>query len=113
MNINEASWEQLKKDVGDEIFPTIVGSLVKEIMDRKQLLSAAIAAQDVAQIGHEAHSLKSTARTIGLDTVADSAQSAESAAREGSSEAAMSNAKELHDYLDTAADLLQQRLDMQ
>ncbi len=95
MEINTQALQQLRSDVGDEVLPMILDRFCEELGQRADSLREALAASDLKGIGLHAHSVKSTARTCGLDEVADCAALTESAARESRTEDALRNAGHL------------------
>lgn len=110
MEINEATLSQLKNDVGEDVYPHIIESFHKELLTRLDLLKNAISNANIKGIEAEAHTLKSTARTVGLDQVADCACETESAARELNTEVASEKATLLCEYTETAIELLSARV---
>lgn len=78
--INDQALRQLEADVGAEMMPMILQQFHQELAQRATNLAAALEAADLAGLRAEAHSVKSTARTVGLDVVADAAAATESAA---------------------------------
>lgn len=106
MQINDASWEQLKKDVGLEVFPLIIDSFVQEIETHTINLTQAISGQDIQQIGSLAHSLKSSARTLGLDAIADCAQTTETLAQSSDDKSVITEAKGLLALIDGAVEAI-------
>ncbi len=111
MEINESTWEQLRQDVGDEVFPMIISSFYQELISRSEKLEIAINSGLIASIGEESHSLKSTARTVGLDLVADCACETETSARAGESEQAIKSAQELRKHCGVAITVLSERIE--
>jgi len=87
MKINLQSLEQLRQDVGDEVYPLIVAQFCEELEQCRTKLAAAVVAADKAAIAELAHSLKSTARTVGLESLSDLAEQAENDARAGAEDA--------------------------
>lgn len=95
MQLNQQALQQLRNDVGDDVLPMIIEQFRKELQQRADALRDAIAAGDIEAIGLHAHSVKSTARTCGLDELSDCAAEAETAARASRSEEASAHANQL------------------
>ncbi len=94
MKINMQSLDQLREDVGDEVYPLIMAQFCDELEQCRSKLATAVAAADSPAIAELAHSLKSTARTVGLEALADMAEKAENDARAGA-EGAIEHAQQL------------------
>ncbi len=95
MEINTQALQQLRSDVGDEVLPLILDRFCEELGQRAEALREALATSDLKGIGLHAHSVKSTARTCGLDEVADCAAETESAVRESRNDDAIQGAGQL------------------
>lgn len=111
MEFNEATLSQLKRDVGDEVYPHIIKSFHQELTDRLELLRPAISDENIKGIEAQAHSLKSTARTVGLDLLADCASETESAARDLDHSKTKALSLQLCDYTLEAISALSERID--
>ncbi len=91
MKLNLDALRQLESDVGAEMMPLILEQFSKELSGRSGSLLAASQNRDLAAIQAEAHSVKSTARTVGLDELADAASAAEAAAMRADIESAVAS----------------------
>lgn len=94
MNLNQSALEQLRKDVGEEVFPLILGQFREELTRQHSALAQAVEQHNHTALAECAHSLKSTARTIGLDALADAAARTEQLCRAGEA-AGVSEAQQL------------------
>ncbi|MGB1558186.1 MAG: Hpt domain-containing protein [Oceanococcaceae bacterium] len=83
MTLNQMALEQLRKDVGEEVFPLILGQFREELTRQHSAVAQAVEQHDHTALAESAHSLKSTARTIGLDELADAAARTEQLCRAG------------------------------
>lgn len=108
MNVNFDTFNQLKKDIGVEAIPLILGQFQVELRERSDLLRDAIVMGSQEALKLQGHSIKSTARTVGLDQVADCAADLESAAVAGNIEESRKVADRLLPLLDLAIDCLHQ-----
>lgn len=106
MKINPIALGQLEADVSAEMVPIILRQFGRELKDRGEALKVAAAAADLDQIALHAHSLKSTARTVGLDEIADCASQCEKAALAGISADALDYASALISMIPEGMDCL-------
>ena len=106
MTLNQSALNQLRKDVGEEVFPLILGQFREELTRQHGALAHAVGQQDHPAVAESAHSLKSTARTIGLDALADAAARTEELCRAGEA-AGVSEAQQLIAACEQAQALLQ------
>lgn len=95
MNIDIKVIESLKDDVGAEVLPMVMASFVTELQQRAKALQAAIDQADLGGIQAQAHSVKSTARTVGLMQLGDLASEVDQQARDGELRIALQNAATL------------------
>lgn len=110
MEFNQETLDQLARDIGPEVMPMIYASCHEEIMRTASRIRRAIEQDDVALIEAEAHRLKSSARTIGLDKLADLACAAETSARDKAADLMPGKAEPLHMACQEAIDLIAARL---
>lgn len=110
ISINETTWEQLARDVGEECMPLIINQFLEELSERPNSLNQALVAKDLQNIAEQAHVIKSTARTVGLDAIADLANETESAAKVGNVGSALDCAKLLSQYCVAGCSLLEAKL---
>ncbi len=95
MQLNRAAYDALREDVGDEAFGMIFEQFRQELAARGGQFAEKLAARDLKGLGDDAHTLKSTARTIGLDVIADAAAELETAVRSADAERAWPLARTL------------------
>ncbi len=108
--INDQALRQLEADVGAEMMPMILQQFHQELAQRATNLAAALEAADLAGLRAEAHSVKSTARTVGLDAVADAAAETESAATAQDRSQTLAHARQLLVLCQQGQQLLSERL---
>lgn len=111
MNINLETWNQLESDVGQEVMPMIVNQFIQELADRSAKLIAAISNKDITSIAEEAHTIKSTARTVGLDEVSNCAAVTERLGREQQADSAMQSATQLTELCQAGVRVLGEKLE--
>lgn len=63
--LNKSALEDLCEDTGKEILPTLVNSFLEHSQERYADITTAIAKQDLAELEHHAHALRSSAATFG------------------------------------------------
>lgn len=107
--IDEQALATLKRDVGDEMFPLILEQFGLELQSKIGLLDEACRQADAAQLAELAHSLKSTTRTLGLNSVADLAADIEQRGRAGEREV-VDAVDQLIDLCRQSAALIEQRV---
>ncbi len=95
MELNAQALRSLEADVGAELLPMILQRFEQELAQRREQVAGALEAADLARLQGEAHSLVSTARTVGLDALADLAREIEGAAKAGDADAALAAAPAL------------------
>ncbi len=110
MQFNKQALQQLEEDIGADAVPMIMASIYKEFLKHAVKVQAAIDKSDIKVIHAEAHTLKSTARTIGLDELADLACSTESISRDDNLGDALVLAKRLKQSTDEAIALISEHL---
>lgn len=93
--LNTAALEQLEKDTSPEIVPVILGKFLEELQKRCADLRTALEAGDAERVGLEAHSVKSAARTFGLEQLSDLARQLEERVHEGQAPALAGPAEEM------------------
>ena len=72
---------QLEKDVGADMLPLIIEQFLAELLAKRLEIEQAIHKKSLSVLAESAHSLKSTARTLGMTRLADSASMVEGDAR--------------------------------
>lgn len=77
--------EQLQRDTSAEIVPVILNRFLGELERRCQDIRGALQDGDAERVGLEAHSIKSAARTFGLDALSEQALTLEAGADDGQS----------------------------
>lgn len=100
--LNEATLEELAREIGTANLAQVLKTFSKEARKRWDSLAKAPSPADLAR---EAHSLVSSCRSFGLVTMADSLADMEKRARQGQSESAESLA-ELGDRMQASLDAL-------
>lgn len=71
--LNRTALEQLERDTSPEIVPVILSRFLEELQKRCDAIEAALAATAIEPTGLEAHSIKSAARTFGLEDLSSAA----------------------------------------
>lgn len=79
--LDESVLMQLKRDVGEEMFPLILAQFREEIEGKIKALQQVQQTQAIAELAELAHSMKSTSRTLGLMRLGDLASKVETQAR--------------------------------
>lgn len=81
--LNQQAIEQLERDTSPEIVPVILGRFLGELETRCDAIREALAGADAQRVGLEAHSVKSAARTFGLEQLSEQARLLEEQADAG------------------------------
>lgn len=95
MQPDNTAIEQLRNDVGSELLPMILSRFICELEAKHQALPELIAAGELIPLADCAHSLRSTARTVGLISIAELAAELENAARDGDAATALAAGNQL------------------
>lgn len=80
----ESAIAELRADVGDDVLPLVLGQSIEEFGRRREQLAGALEKQELDAVASTAHAIKSVARSLGLDELADIANQAELSAKQGS-----------------------------
>ncbi len=105
--LNQQALEQLERDTSPEIVPVILGRFLGELETRCAAIRAALESGDAEQIGLEAHSVKSAARTFGLEQLSEQARLLEALADAGAGADLGNHAGAMLDAADAARNALQ------
>lgn len=88
MNVlNRDALEQLERDTSAEVVPLILNRFLGELEQRCADIRAAAASGEVDRVGLEAHSIKSAAKTFGLEQLSENARRLEATADAGEEQA--------------------------
>ena len=91
---------------GDTLLKQMVAVFVEHSRDRMQALETAVAAGDLASAASAAHTLKGSARQLGLIAMGDACSAVEQASKQGDAAAAQLHTAAVHTQYTTAVEWL-------
>lgn len=106
MNFNPTALARLREDVGESMVPMILERFQEELSKRAAALGEGIDTDQLEEMRLQAHSIKSTARTVGLDPLADCAHETEMMVNEENAAGAREGAARLLKLCDAGINAL-------
>lgn len=97
--IDDATVQQLARDVGIHRLGDVLGAFADELVRRIPIVQSAVAARDLEVLGRESHSIKGSAMTFGAPALAAAASRANDAFRIADNAAVLAAGRELLEWL--------------
>lgn len=92
-----AAFEALKSSLGDQLVEMLMGKFIVQVKDKAATLQVAIDARNMEDVRQVAHDLTSSAGSVGLGAMRDTASACEIAVKQGNEDEGLAKAQALVD----------------